>query len=71
MVIECPAMEEYRRGCDLGSFIDLYRGMRHQFSPVKIYALYLSDKKVSVVKSRAISLSHMKIGWHKLMNIEI
>ena len=71
MVIECPAMEQYRRGCDLGTFKDLYRSMGHQFSSAKIYALYLSDKNDSVVKSRALSLSHMKLGWHKLMNIEI
>ena len=71
MVIDCPAMEQFRRGCDLGSFIDIYRGTRPQFSSVKIFALYLSDKDDSVVKSRALSLSHMKIGWHKLMKIEI
>ena len=71
MLVDCPAMEQYRNGCTLGPFIRAYRSLKPQFSSVKIFALYLNDKDPENVKKKALTLYHMKVGWHKLMNIEL
>ena len=71
MLVDCPQMEQYRSGCDLGSFVRLYKSLKPQFSSIKIYALYLDDRRTSTVQKKALALCHMKIGWHKLMKIDL
>ena len=69
--MECPAMEIYRNDCDLGPFVRLYRSLKPQFSSIKIYAMYLSDRDPSKMKTRALALYSMKVAWHRLMNIAL
>jgi hypothetical protein len=71
MVVDCASMEPYRNSCDLGPFMRFYRTMKPQFSSVKIFALYLNDQNPDQVKKRSLALYSMKVGWHKLMKIDL
>ena len=71
MMIDCPEMDYYRNTSDLGAFVRAYRQMGLQISAVKIYSQYLSDKMSGDIKNKALTLYHMKLGWHSLMNIEM
>ena len=71
MLIDCPQMDVYRQTCGLGPFVTAYRRMNPQISALKIFALYLDDNQPQNLKSRALELYHMKLGWHTLMNITL
>ena len=69
LVVECPVLDPYRKTCDIGPFVTFYKSMKPRLSSVKIYAMYLSDRKVENMKKKALSLYTMKVAWYKLMNI--
>ena len=71
MIIDCPIMEPYRSACDLAPFINLYKSLKPQYSSVKIFAMYLNDRDPTKIQKKTLSLCSMKLGWHKLMNINI
>ena len=71
MLIDCPSMAHYRDTCEIGSFVLMYRRLQPQISSVKLYAMYVSDSCVDNLKEKILSLYHMKLGWHKLMKIEM
>ena len=71
MLLDCPRMSPYRSSCGLGPFLVAYSCMIPRFSSVKIFALYLNDKDPKTMKQKALDLYHMKLGWHKLMGIEM
>ena len=70
MLIQCPAMSDYRNSCDLGQQITIYRELQPQISSAKIYSLYLNDALCKNLKERILSLYHMKIRWCTKMSIE-
>ena len=71
MLMECPQMEEYRSSCGIRTFIQAYKHIRSYSSPLKLYALYLSDSNPDEMSSKALDLYHMYLGWHSKMNIDI
>ena len=71
MLMECGKMERYRSSCGIGTFIQAYKHIRSYASPLKLYALYLSDSNPDDMNSKALNLYHMYLGWHSLMNIDI
>ena len=71
MLIDCPSMNYYRDTCELGLFVTMYRRSQPQISSVKLYAMYLSDSVLDNFKEKVLTLYHMKLGWHKLMKIEL
>ena len=71
VAIDCPSMAGFRHGCSLGPFIKMCKILQPQISSVKIYALFISDRNPKIVKSRALSLCSMKLGWHSLMGIKL
>ena len=64
-------MSVYRDSCKIGQFVRFYKSMKPHYSSVKIYALYLDHRNSESVKDKALALYSMKLGWHKLMNIEM
>ena len=71
MIVDCPSMEPYRRMCNIGSFVQLYKTMVPRYSAVKIYAMYLNDGDFKAIQKKALALYCMKVGWHKLMGIPL
>lgn len=71
MTVDCPSMVSYRDGCALGPFVKMCKYLQPQISSVKIYGQFLSDKNPRIVKSRALALCSMKVGWHRLMGIDL
>ena len=71
MLIDCPSMARYRDTCEIGSFVSMYRMSQPQISSVRLYAMYLSDACVDNLKEKILALYHMKLGWHKLMKIDM
>jgi hypothetical protein len=71
MLIECPMMAQYRETCGLGPYITAHRRVKPQISSLKIFALYLNDRVSAKMQKKAIDLYHMKLGWHKLMQIDL
>jgi hypothetical protein len=69
MLIDCTSMEYYRQSCEIGPFINAYKQMQPSMSSVKLMSLYLSDLPDTNIKNKALSLYHMKQGWHYLMGI--
>ena len=67
------AMEVYRQTCELGAFLQVHKTMQPSISALKLAALYLKDNNSSnssSIKGKALTLYHMKRGWHHLMNID-
>ena len=71
LLVDCPALEPYRDTCDIGPFVRFYQSISPKYSSVKIYALYLSEKSVELMRKKALSLYSMKVAWHKLMGINM
>ena len=57
MMIDCPAMEPYRKECDLGPFIKLYRTLKPQFSSVIVLGLAMIRKEENSNRSQYLLLS--------------
>ena len=71
MLFECPAMKLHRESCSIGPFIAVYRKIIPQISSLKLFALFLKDFRSTHLKDRILSLYHMKLNWHKLMDIPL
>ena len=71
MIVDCPIMEPYRKLCEIGPFVRLYKTMNRHYTSVKIYAMYLDDRDHKAVQRKSLALYSMKIGWHRLMNIPL
>ena len=64
-------MNHYRELCKIGPFVRFYKALKPHYSSVRIYALYLDHKNPESVKDKALALYNMKLGWHKLMDINM
>ena len=71
MLFECPEMSAYRTTCNIGPFIVAHRQVQPTISAVKLCFLYLNDTRNSSIKTKALSLFHMKRGWHLKMGIQL
>ena len=71
MLIDCPAMAQYRNSCGLGPFIRVHRQVKPGISSVKLFMIFLSDKDCALLLKRAMDLYTMKLGWHTLMDIDL
>ena len=71
MLVDCPSMAQYRSMCSIGPYIEEQKRMNPRVSSIKLYAKFLSDKNHKLIQQRAHDLYVMKVGWHKLMKIEI
>ena len=71
MLINCSAMKEFRAGCEIGPFISIHRRSQPLISSAKLYSLFLNDTLCKNLKKRILSLYHMKIGWSRLMGIDM
>ena len=71
MLVDCEALQTYRDSCSVGPFVAAFRQGNPSVSSVRIFALFLNDGDPSKFKEKALSLHHMKIGWHTLMKIPL
>ena len=71
MLFDCSKMTQYRESCGLGPFIRAHRILKQSITSIKLYALYLNDRDVDTIKKKAMDLYVMKVGWHKLMKIDL
>ena len=64
-------MSDYRSTCDIGPFISAFRNVYPHISAVKLLSLYLNDSRPHDMKTKSLSLFHMKRGWHLKMGIQM
>ena len=71
MIIDCEQMSYYRDTCDIGPFITAHRSISPTLSSIKLLAMYLNDRRPDEMKSKSLSLYHMKLGWHQKLGIQL
>ena len=71
VVIDCPHLAPYRNSCGIGPFVRVFKRAIPEISSIKLYALFLDDKEPHRIKTKAMDLYSMKVGWHVLMNIDL
>ena len=71
MLMKCPALETYRRGCGVRAFIDAHGYLRPSLSAPRLYSIFISDNDPLVLIDRAKDLLYMYLGWHNLMGIPL
>ena len=71
MLINCTAMDEFRNNCEIGQFISMHKRSQPLISSAKLYSLFLNNSLCNNLKKRILSLYHMKIGWCRLMGIDM
>ena len=71
MIIDCPSMAVYRDMCGIKDFLQESRRLNPRISSIKLFSLFVNDRNPSALVQRATDLYTMKLGWNRLMRIEI
>ena len=59
----CPELTEYRNMCSLGPFIAAYKKIQPNISPLKLYSIFLDDRRPEDIENTVNCLINMKVAW--------